>query len=296
MAEDRSGGIASFGVGFGTRKQGEDGGPQAVEERVFRVVVIAEVVASADWSTGRTPPVEPIRIDAETFDAVMGQLAPSFAIEVTDPFAAGAPARPVDLSWPGRKSLRPAARGAPVPALRALVDARRVVQDVAARKLDAEAARAQLARILPRPAWADALVSEVRTAPAPQPKAPERTKAAPPPAAPAPAGNGAKSGLDALLDMVDVGAEPEAPPPSEAPAATHGEFSRMIEAVARSARPARAPRAIVGTAPQRWSRRSAICSTGSSITPRCAASKPPGVASACSSSTATGRPASRSTS
>lgn len=58
MAEDRSGGIASFGVGFGSGsghgKSGEGDAPP-VEERSFRVVVIAEVIAGADWSTGRTP-------------------------------------------------------------------------------------------------------------------------------------------------------------------------------------------------------------------------------------------------
>ena len=140
MTEDRSGGIASFGVGFGSRKQGEDG-EEAVNERSFRVVVIAEVVAGPDWSTGRTPPLDPLRIDAETFDGVMGQLAPSLGIEVNDPFGAGDPPLRVDIVWRERKSMRPAELVEQVPALRALVDARRVVQDVAARKLTAEAAR-----------------------------------------------------------------------------------------------------------------------------------------------------------
>ncbi|HEY3816648.1 MAG TPA: type VI secretion system contractile sheath large subunit [Polyangiaceae bacterium] len=250
MTEDRSGGIASFGVGFGSRKQGEDGGPPVVEERSFRVVVIAEVVASADWSTGRSPPLEPIRIDAETFDAVMGQLAPSLGLEVADPFGAGDPPLRVDLVWRDRKSMRPAELVEQVPALRALVDARRVVQDVAARKLTAEAARAQLARILPRPSWADALVNEVRPAPiSAEPLV--APVAAARPAPPAPGNGGTKSGLDALLEMVDVGSEPEMPLPSEAPEPARGGVSRMIEAVARSARPGRAPRAVVGTAPQR---------------------------------------------
>jgi hypothetical protein len=113
----------------------------------------------------------------------MGQLAPSLAIEVSDPFGGSDPPLRVDLVWRDRKSMRPAELVEQVPALRALVDARRVVQDVAARKLTAEAARAQLARILPRPSWADALVHEVR--PAPAAEAPEEPKASP--AAPAPA-------------------------------------------------------------------------------------------------------------
>jgi len=250
MAEDRSGGIASFGIGFGNRKQGDDGG-QPVEERSFRVVVIAEVVAGADWSTGRTPTLDPLRIDAETFDSVMGQLAPSLAIEVSDPFGGSEPPLRVDLVWRDRKSMRPGELVEQVPALRALVDARRVVEDVATRKLTAEAARAQLVRILPRPSWADALIHEVRPAPA----APKETATAPAPVAtpavPAAGNGGGKSGLDALLDMVDVAAEPEAPPPRAEPEPTRSELSRVIEAVARTARPAPAARAVVGTAPQR---------------------------------------------
>src|ERR1019366_7103474 len=164
MAEDRSGGIASFGIAFGDRKKGDDAG-QPAEERTFRIVVLAEVVAGRDWSTGRTPPLDPLRIDAETFDATMAGLAPSLAIEVTDPFGGGDPPLRVDLVLRDRKSMRPSELVEQVPALRALVDARRVVQDVAARKLTAEAARAQLVRILPRPSWADALVREVRPAP-----------------------------------------------------------------------------------------------------------------------------------
>ena len=251
MTEDRSGGIASFGVGFGSRKPGDDGGGQPAEERSFRVVVIAEAVAGADWSTGRTPPLDPMRIDAETFDAVMGQLAPSFAIEVSDPFGGSDPPLRIDLVWRDRKSMRPGELVEQVPALRALVDARRVVQDVAARKLTAEAARTQLARILPRPSWADALVHEVRPAPAASPEAPKApATAARAPSSPAGNGGG-KSGLDALLDMVDVSSEPDEPPARAEPEVTRGEFSHVIEAVARTARPATAARAVVGTAPQR---------------------------------------------
>jgi type VI secretion system ImpB/VipA family protein len=260
MAEDRSGGIASFGITFGDRKQGQgDGsGEQPVEERTFRVVVVAELVAGPDWSTGPTPALEPRRIDAETFDAVMGQLAPSLAIEVSDPFGGSESPLRVDLLWRDRKSMRPNEIVEQVPALRALVDARRVVQDVAARKLTAEAARAQLARILPRPAWADALVREVRPAPVLQ-ESPAKTLPTPPTAAARPSpsspNGGGKSGLDALLDMVDVStgghAETEAAPPSASPEPARSEISRVVEAVARSARPAPAARAMVGSAPQR---------------------------------------------
>jgi type VI secretion system ImpB/VipA family protein len=253
MAEDRSGGIASFGVSFGDRKQGQDGS-ESVEERTLRIAVIAEFVGGPDWSTGRTPPLQPFRIDAETFDGVMGQLAPSLGIEVDDPFGGADPPLRVDLALRDRKSMRPSDIAEQVPALRALVDARRVVQDVAVGKLSADAARAQLVRILPRASWADALVSEVRTAPAPRPQPPPPATDAPrtPSAAAPPGGNGGgKGGLDALLDMVEVGAEP---PPQSAPAPTGGELSRVVAAVARSARPGTGARAVVGTAPQKLER------------------------------------------
>lgn len=249
MSEDRSGGIASFGVSFGEGKKGQGGASEAAEDRAFRVAVVAELVPGPDWSTGRTPPIDVVRIDAETFDQVMAQLAPSFAIDVDDPFGAGDPPLRVDVVWRDRKAMRPNGIVERVPALRALVDARRVVQDVATGKTSIDSARAQLSRILPRPSWADALLSEVRSAPvkpAPDVRPPP---AAAPAAAPArTSSNGGKGDLDALLDMVDVAAEP--PPASEGPGVTQGELSRVVAAVARSARPG-ARRAIVGTAPQR---------------------------------------------
>jgi type VI secretion system ImpC/EvpB family protein/type VI secretion system ImpB/VipA family protein len=245
MTEDRSGGIASFGVSFGEGTKGQGGG-EVADDRTLRVAVVAEVVPGADWSTGRTPPLDAVRIDAETFDAVMGQLAPSFAIEVDDPFGESEPPLRVDLVWRDRKAMRPNEIVEQVPALRALVDARRVVQDVATGKASADSARAQLARILPRATWADALVSEVRSAPVnPAPTA--KPPSAPAAAAARAAGNGAGGGLDALLDMVDV-SEPS--PMSDEPGATRGELSRVVAAVARSARPG-TRRAVVGTAPQR---------------------------------------------
>jgi type VI secretion system ImpC/EvpB family protein len=151
-----------------------------------------------------------------------------------------------------RKSLRPNEIVERVPALRALADARRVVQDVANRTLTVDAARAQLTRILPRPAWADALVNEVR-AEARVARAAAATPSAKPAATVQPSSNGGRGGIDALLDMVDVAApaEAEAEAPDEGPASAGTDLSRMVAAVARSARPKRAPRAIVGTAPQR---------------------------------------------
>ena len=146
MAEDRAGGIASFGISFGGQKATTGGGGEAAEEGnqpTLRVVVVAELVAGNDWSTGVAPSLEPIPIDAESFDRVMGQLAPSLAFEVSDPFGSDDPPLRVDLVLRDRKSLRPNEIVQQLPALRALVDARRIVNDVAARESSARSALAR---------------------------------------------------------------------------------------------------------------------------------------------------------
>lgn len=245
MAEDRTGGIASFGVSFGERPGGGDG-----ERSCFRIVVISEAVGRPDWSTGRTPALDPLPLSAESFDRLMGQLAPSLAIDVEDPF--GGDERPlrIDLLWRDRKSMRPGEIVQSVPALRALVEARRVVLDVAARRKTVDVARAELTRILPRASWADRLVAEVRAAPAGAPSA----RQAAPVAAPERQGAEApKHGIDALLDLVDVAQPHAAPAPRAASTETPNEMSRIVAAIARSAREggAPAPRAVVGTAPER---------------------------------------------
>ena len=240
MVEERTGGIASFGVSFGEPK----GGGSEGEAASFRVVVVSELVGRPDWSTGRTPPLHPIRVDTESFDRVMGQLAPSLALDVADPFGGGEPPLRVDLIWRDRKSMRPGEIVQSTPALRSLVEARRVVQEVAARRKTAETARAELVRILPRASWADALVGEVRPAP------PSERGTAP---APTTSAGPAKAGIDALLDMVDLGKSAATPPPVTAPAEDSNAMSRIVAAVARSAREDKVatPRAVVGTAPER---------------------------------------------
>src|ERR1700690_3148708 len=98
--EDRSGGISSFGVSFGDTSAA---GPGKNEDQPFRIVVVAEVVPGADWSTGRVPPLDPIPIDAATFDQVMAALAPSLAIDVADPFGGKALPLRIDLVLRDRK-------------------------------------------------------------------------------------------------------------------------------------------------------------------------------------------------
>src|ERR1019366_4759567 len=149
-----------------------------------------ELLPRPEWSTGRPAPGDAIAIDAESFDRVFADLAPSLAIDVDDPFSREEKPLRVDLVWRDRKAIRPSAIVAQVPVLRALVEARRVVQDVAARKRTADDARAHLERILPRRAWVDALLGDVRTSVPPVEGRPEKKREP-------------TSALDALFDLVD---------------------------------------------------------------------------------------------
>lgn len=258
MSESESGGIKGFKVGFG--KQGEDANaeaPREVNERgPLRIVVLSELTGRAEYATGPTPHPDPLPIDKASFDRVMEQLAPSIAIEIADPFAASEPLR-IDLRWRELKALRPDAIVEQVPVLRALVDAKRIVQGVKERRVSAADARTQLARILPRPSWAEALTSEVVETSAARPQAPAPATPAAAPAAKAASGNP----LDDLLSMVDIGTKPAAPSPAPTRAAPEAaepspqgaaKYSAIVSAVAKSARGDRsAPPAIVGSAPER---------------------------------------------
>jgi len=106
--------------------------------------------------------------------------------------------------------------------------------------------------MLPRASWANALVNEVRAAPASERRAAPAPVTAPETASAEPS----KGGLDALLDMVDVGQPRSVRPAVEAAEPPTNDLSRIVADIARSARPGAAPtpRAIVGTAPQRLER------------------------------------------
>jgi type VI secretion system ImpB/VipA family protein len=219
MGEERDAGrsakIASFGVSFG------DEAPVEQDEKTpFRIAVIAELLPRPEWSTGRPAPGDAIAIDAESFDRVFADLAPSLAIDVDDPFSREEKPLRVDLVWRDRKAMRPSAIVAQVPVLRALVEARRVVQDVAARKRTADDARAHLERILPRRAWVDALLGDVRTSVPPVEGRPEKKREP-------------TSALDALFDLVDMPSGPAsaaAPAPRVSPSADATATQRLDDA------------------------------------------------------------------
>jgi len=253
MPEDRRGKLASFGVSFGDGASGREEPERPEGERACRIVVVTQLTARPEWSTGRAAPLAPLPIDAESFDRVMEHLGPSLELELDDPFDATAARLRVDLVLRDRKSMRPREIAEQIPALRALVHAHGVLRDAAARKLSADAARDELARILPRDWWTDALVGDIRVA---APEAVREAPAARPAAAAEPRRNGgASDGLDALLSLVDIAGPPEAPNSDAPPGGgepTRDEMSRVVAAVARSVRPVDPPRrAVVGSALQR---------------------------------------------
>jgi len=248
VSEPKTGGIKSFNVKLGKGSDAEGDGPE-VERGTFRIAVLSELTARAAFSTAAAPPPEPIVVDKLSFDSVMAALAPSLAIEVDDPLVGGAPIR-IDLRFTELKALKPDQLVEQVPSLRALVEARKIVQQLKDRRLDATAARTQLVRILPRAAWADSLTSEVGIAIAPAPK---------------PAGGEAKGGglLDSLLDQVDIAQAPPEPAPEPEPVpvpaaegGTGDRFANIVATVAKSARgpDGARPRLVVGSAIERVER------------------------------------------
>jgi type VI secretion system protein ImpC len=246
VSEPKTGGIKSFNVKLGKGSDPEGDGPE-IERGSFRIVVLSELTARPAFSTAAPPSADPITIDKLSFDQAMATLAPTLAIEVDDPIVGGAPMR-IDLRFSELKAFKPDLLVDQVPPLRALVEARKIVQGLKERRIDATAARTQLVRILPRPAWADSLTSEVGIAVAPRTPATSGGDGAP-------KGGGA---LDSLLDKVEIGAPPaeSAPEPAPEAPATGDRFANIVAAVAKSVRgpEGERPRVVVGTALERVER------------------------------------------
>ena len=233
--------IGSFRVGFGG-----DGTSGGTPRGPLRIVVLSGVAADDAYSTGAAPPGEPVAIDKVSFDSVMGALGPTLVIRVQDPFSPEAEPLAVELRWNELKAMRPDGIFAQVSALRALAEARKVVERAKSGGISAEAAREELSRILPRPAWASALSAEVvgRASAAP-PRAPVASAASP--AAPP----GPRDAVDSLFDRVAVKGEPSDAEGVAGPAAPPPGLSAIVAAVARASRgPVRAG-SVVGTALER---------------------------------------------
>ena len=195
MTDEKSSRIGSFEVGFGGARLLAQGDGGAGNAPTFRIVVVSELTARPDFSTGRVPPPDPTTVDSESFDRVFARLAPSLAIDVADPLVADTAPLRIDLVLRDRKDLRPGALAEQVPALRGLVMAKRILDDLRAGRIRPEAARQELARVLTRRPWADAIAASLGDHAIAREESPEEPAAAPSPVA----------GLDALLDRVDIG-------------------------------------------------------------------------------------------
>lgn len=237
--DERRGGIADFGISFGT--PGSGGGEQAASSSgatkaapvaedsglngPFRIVVVSQVTAGADYSTGADPVATVHRLTRSELDRVMAELAPSFALEIDSPLH-DKPLR-VDLRWERMKALKVPSIIEQVPTLRSLVDARRVLENLLERRIARDAARIQLSRLLPEGRFNDELCRSLAADDAAP--APAAASAPAAPAAPAAKAPPAGGGLDALLAQVDIAA-PAAGVPDPATSA-----SSLVSAVAKAA-------------------------------------------------------------
>ncbi len=236
MTGERQGGIAGFGVGFGSGAQGhrEGDAPEEASPRgPLRVVVVSQVTAQSEFSTGPEPLVTVRRLSRAEFDRVFMELAPSLAFEL-ETQVVDKPLR-VDLRFERLKALKPQSLVEQVPTLRALVDAKRIIQHLIEGRLGQGAARDQLARVLPAGRFNDDLCRELAgadAAPHAVASAPSSAASAPgaPPAAP-PAGGG----LEALLAQVDIAPSAEPGATAVTQQAPGASASALVSAVARAA-------------------------------------------------------------
>jgi type VI secretion system protein ImpC len=185
--KDPKGSIASFAVGFAQAGEAAGKPPEAELERgEFVVLVVAELSGRAEYSTRATRSPRLVPVDRSSFDGVMAELAPSIAVEVPEPWS-GKQQR-IDLRFASLKDFRPAELAEKIAPLRTCLEAHRVLARVGRRELDAQAARAELGRLLPESNRRDALLRGLAT---PAEAAKDTTK-------------DTGSALDRLLAQVDL--------------------------------------------------------------------------------------------
>ncbi len=204
MSDDKkSGGIASFGIGFASDVGRAPAEPPPEQERpTFRIVVLSELSPGADHALSERRAV-PVPIARGAIDEAVAAIDPSFSIEVADPLLAGKKQR-VDVRVRALSDFKPAGLALAADAAAALVRVREALVALSEGKLSPSEARARaLAPAEPR-GWADAIGALIPGgAPAPIAASKSAPKAEP-----------ARSAIDDLLDLVDV-----APTPAEAPSA-----------------------------------------------------------------------------
>lgn len=215
--------------------RGEAAESDDADVSTFRVVAVAALAPGEAHRTGpRTEPTATL-VTSANFGEVMSAITSSFVVDVEDPFDANAAPLRVDIRLQDLKSLRPDGLVDAAAPLRALAEARRLIGEAPRAGRNDTELRAHLARVLPRPEWAQQLLAGVNAAAA----SPASTVAAPLGSAPR-----EPTGIDSILDMVDAGGPPRPTPassagPSTSPTRTerNDPIAALVSAVAKSARP-----------------------------------------------------------
>jgi type VI secretion system protein ImpC len=205
----------------------------------FRLVLLSELSARAPHSKSASPLPQASPVDKHSFERLMGQLGPTFAVDIGDPLTPAAGPLSIELRWNSPKAMRVDGLVEQVSVLRSLVEAKKLVERAKDGRISAGDARAQLARVLPRPGWLEALGPELSPPPPPPPRAPPPSTPKP---APSPTGSSTSptssaapaGGLEAMLDelLPNDGAGSDRPPPSEVMSG----LSSVVASVVRSAR------------------------------------------------------------
>lgn len=206
--------------------RGEEGEAES-DVPTFRVVAVAALAPGDRHRTGPRGEPTATLVDGANFSEVMATLTSSFVVDVEDPFDAAAPPLRVDVRLHDLKSMRPDGLVDAAAPLRALAEARRLIDEAPRAGRNDTELRAHLARVLPRPEWAGHLLAGA-----------PRTEVASPAPGPTPAAAASKaaSGIDSILDMVDGGSDRA---PADTPPAARGNdpIGALVSAVAKSARP-----------------------------------------------------------
>ncbi len=196
----------SFDLGFGDAGATPAATALPREARApIRLLVVAPLAPPAHARTSASSPsnAKSMKVDRATLDEAFAAIAPSIALQIPDPIVAGA--RPLDVTLPlgAMRALRPASIAEGVEIVRALLDARHLLDDVRNRRVDRGAARATLATSLSSAAWAEALLGAATATPV---QAQAQAHA---------------SAIDSLLSQVGFADEPETTSAATlAPAAT----------------------------------------------------------------------------
>lgn len=179
-----------FSVGFGATSVAEEQPAETDSAPLFRIAVLSGLTPTAEHARGAKK-ASAVVVSKKTLDEAVAAFGIELSLTVPDPVIATGEPLGVVLPIRALRDFRPSSWVEHVPALRALVDARAIVQsggDVGAR----------LSGTMPRPGWASALASGAAAL------------ASPPPVAETGAPTTGSSLLDSLLDA-GAPAAPAAP-------------------------------------------------------------------------------------